>query len=108
MKVFHTSAGIFRAAPEKGFPLGWLLVAGGTFLAGLAAPFAAEFLRSWKREGVKSAKKTPSDADDKFWRLFGPSFDRVADLLDKGDVEKAREELARIKKEKSDYDRSKK
>lgn len=67
--------------------------------AGLAAPVAAEMLRAWKKEGVRSAKKTKSKTDDKVWNIVGPGVDRLAELLDKRDFKAIREEIDRLENE---------
>lgn len=64
------------------------LLAGLAF--GLVAPVLATSIRALRARETRKARKTPGTADDDFWAVAGPAMDRIADLIDRGDIDGAR------------------
>jgi hypothetical protein len=71
-----------------------MLAVGALF--GFAGPAAASALRALRARETRKARQTRGTADDEFWEVAGPAIDRIADLLDRGDLETAHREVVEL------------
>lgn len=77
--------------------LKWLpLVLAVAGLLGLTK-LVADLIRAGVLKAKAEAAKTPSKADDFLVGVLGERFDRIADMLDAGDVEGARSRLEKLR-----------